>query len=144
MLMGDQTGRGHAFVVLDEAVEGGRDVHQAIPLCLPVVIQGTTPVLWVWQLLPQDFTVLLEPGIQRGQGGESRRVLPDPVAHIAYLLLHLPLLPAGRRITELGLQQVMADHGLEALVDRTLLAATDLIHGRFHVVVDPAFRHPAE
>ncbi len=38
----------------------------------------------------------------------------------------------------------MAHHGLETLVDRSLLAPSDFVHRRLHVVVDTAFRYPAK
>ena len=60
------------------------------------------------------------------------------------VLLDLPLLPAGGRIAELGLEQEVADHGREAGVDLPLLAATDLIDGGLHVVVDAAPRNAAQ
>jgi len=72
-------------------------------------------VLRMQQCLPQIDAALPKPGVQPGQAGEGRDVRPDPVAHIAYLPLDVVLLPAGRRVTELGLEQVVADHGLEPL-----------------------------
>ena len=66
------------------------------------------------------------------------------MAGVLDVLLDLPLLPAGRRIAELGLEQVVADHGREARVDLALLAAADLVDGGAHVVVDAAPRHAAQ
>ena len=60
------------------------------------------------------------------------------------VLLDLPLLPTGRRIAELGLEQEVADHGREARVDLALLAAPDLVDGGPHIVEDAASRHASE
>ena len=66
------------------------------------------------------------------------------MAGVLDVLLDLPLLPAGRRIAELGLEQEVADHGREARVDLALLAAADLVDGGAHVVVDAPPRHAAQ
>jgi len=69
---------------------------------------------------------------------------PDPVTGILNVLLDLALLPAESRITELGLEQVVADHRGKASVDVAQLAAADLVHGGLHVVVDATVRHATE
>ena len=66
------------------------------------------------------------------------------MARVLDVLLDLPLLPAGGRVAELGLEQEVADHGREAGVDLTLLSATDLVDGGSHVVVDAAPRHASQ
>ena len=66
------------------------------------------------------------------------------MARILDVLLDLPFLPAGGRVAELGLEQEVADHGREAGVDLTLLAATDLVDRGSHVVVDAAPRHASQ
>ena len=53
-------------------------------------------------------------------------------------------LPACSGITKLGIKQIMADHGLETLVDNAFFAALHLINRRFHVVVDAAFGNATE
>src|SRR6478736_6356521 len=63
---------------------------------------------------------------------------------ILNVLLDLSFLPAGGRIAELGLEQVVAGHCHEADVDVALLATADPIDCRAHVVVDAAARNAAE
>ena len=63
---------------------------------------------------------------------------------ILNVLLDLPLLPAGGRIAEPGLEQEVADHGGEAGVDLAFLAAPDFVDRRAHVVVDAPPGHAAQ
>ena len=63
---------------------------------------------------------------------------------IAYVLLHLALLPAGGGVAEVGLEQKVAGHGAETRIDLALLAPADLIHRGLHVVVNPAPGHAAQ
>src|SRR5471030_1281560 len=65
------------------------------------------------------------------------------MAAILNVLLDLALLPTGRRVAELSIEQVMTDHRAEARVDISQLAAAHLIHGRLHVVVDTSARNAA-
>src|SRR5271170_7245475 len=58
------------------------------------------------------------------------------MAGILDVLLDLPLLPTGRRIAELRLEQEVADHGCEPCVDLAVLAAPDFVDRSAHVVVD--------
>src|SRR3546814_11336002 len=60
------------------------------------------------------------------------------------VLLDLAFLPSRCRITELGFEQIMADHREEASVDVALLAAPDLVDGGAHLVVTPPARHAAQ
>lgn len=66
------------------------------------------------------------------------------MAGVLDVLLDLPLLPTGRRIAELGLEQEVADHGREARVDLPLLTPSHLVDGGSHVVVDAAPGNAAE
>src|SRR3546814_7877824 len=59
------------------------------------------------------------------------------MTRILDVLLDLTLFPACCRVTELGLEQIMTDHGEEAGVDGSGLAAPDLVHGGAHIVVNP-------
>jgi hypothetical protein len=63
---------------------------------------------------------------------------------VLHVLLDLPFLPAGGWIAELCFEKVVTDHGRETNVDLALLAATDLVDGGFHVVIDAALRHSTE
>ena len=63
---------------------------------------------------------------------------------ILHGLFDLTLLPARRRIAELGLIQVMAEHRIETLVDLTALATADFIDDGLHVVVDTALWYPTK
>ena len=69
--------------------------------------------------------------------------MPDAVTAVLHVLLYLPLLPSRGRVTELGVEQVVADHGAEAQIDVTQLALAHPIHGGLHVVVDAATRDTA-
>ncbi len=66
------------------------------------------------------------------------------MAGVAHVLLDLALLPAGGRVAELDLEEVVADHRGEACVDVARLAGQDLVHGGLHVVVDAALGHAVE
>src|SRR3546814_14124565 len=66
------------------------------------------------------------------------------MTRILDVLLDLTLFPACCRVTELGLEQIMTDHGEEAGVDGSGLAAPDLFHGGAHIVVNPPARHAAQ
>src|SRR3546814_19046969 len=66
------------------------------------------------------------------------------MTRILDVLLDLTLFPACCRVTELGLEQIMTDHGEEAGVDGSGLAAPALVHGGAHIVVNPPARHAAQ
>jgi len=63
---------------------------------------------------------------------------------ILYVLLDLSLLPAGCRIAELGFEEIVAGHRLEADIDVAILAAANLVDRGLHVVVDAAARNTTE
>ena len=139
----DEAGRRDAFGVFDEPVERTAKPHQLLHFLAP----GVGDRAWlrgVRDLGPQLPASRLQPVIQRRQRGKARHRLPEPMTRILHVLLDLPLLPAGGRIAELGLEQEVADHGREAGVDLTLLAPPDLVDGGAHVVVDAAPRHAAQ
>jgi hypothetical protein len=106
----DQAGRRDALGVFDEAVEWPGKLHQAPRFFGPGVGDGAR-VRAVWRQRPQFPTSRLQPVVQRRQGGEVGRGLPEPMARILDVLFDLPFLPTGRRIAELGLEQEVADHG---------------------------------
>ena len=47
-------------------------------------------------------------------------------------------------MAEIGLEQVVRDHGMETGVDDPSVALADLVHRRLHVVVNAALGHPAQ
>ncbi|KWT72158.1 hypothetical protein APV28_1636 [Comamonas testosteroni] len=132
-----QAGGRDPLGVFDEAVEGARHRHQGGPLLLPDIGHRAWQ-LAVDDLAPQGLAAVLQPLVEFGQGWKRRHGLPQPVTRITHVLLHLPFLPARGRIAELGLEQVVADHGAETGVDVALLAPAHLVHGGAHVVVDTA------
>ncbi len=75
---------------------------------------------------------------------ESPASVAINVVGIPNILLDLPLLPAGRRITELGRKHVVVRHRLEADIDLTLFAAADAIDCGAHVVINSTRRHAAK
>jgi hypothetical protein len=58
----------------------------------------------VTQFLPERQAALFQPSIEGRQILEGRRPLPDTMPGVLNILLDLPLLPAGSRIAELGLE----------------------------------------
>jgi hypothetical protein len=139
----DQAGRRHPLALLDEAVEGRRHGHQGCLLLRPdlrdrpgqCAVRGTLPLF---------EAPLLEPGVQVRQVGEVRHQVQDQVAGVLHVLLDLTLLPTGRRIAELGREDVVAGHCQEPGVDLPRLAPTDPVHRCPRVVVDAPARDPAE
>ena len=95
-------------------------------------------------LTPQSHAARFKPGIELEQAREWRHDLPQAVAGVAHVLLHLALLPARSRVAELGLEQEVADHGGKAGVDVSLLASAHSVYGGAHVVVDASPRHTSE
>lgn len=130
--------------MLHEAVERHRQGHQLRPFRLPDLGNGSIAVLRMGQTCPQRPAPGLQPFVERRQRGKRGRAMPDPVARDLHAALHLALLPARGRIAELRLEQIVAHHRLEALVDQPRLAPADPVHGGLHVVVDTALRDPAE
>ena len=49
-----------------------------------------------------------------------------------------PFLPTGGGITEIRLEQVVRDHGVEAGVDDAAVTLANLVDGGLHVVIDTA------
>src|ERR1700687_5051356 len=98
----------------------------------------------VRRLSPQLSAARLQPVVQRRQGGKGGRRLPETIAGVLDVLLDLPLLPTGRRIAELRLEQEMADHGCEPWVDPAVLPAPDSVDRSAHVVVNAPPRHAAQ
>lgn len=138
----DQAGRRNPLGVLYEPIEWLAVAHEVGPLDLPGLPDADVG-LGVPDRLPQVDATVREPVVEVVERVEGRNLLPDAVAAIADVLLDLALLPTRRRVAELGVEQVVADHGLEARVDVPILAASDLVDGRLHVVVDAPPGHAA-
>jgi len=138
-----QAGGRDTLGVLDETIEGPGHRHEQRTLLRPDFGDGARQ-LAVGDLAPQRLAALLQPAVEQRQRGKRRHGLPQSVPRITHVLLDLALLPAGGRVAELGLEQVVTDHGAEARVDVSLLAAAYLVHGRLHVVVDAPSRYAAE
>ena len=130
--------------MLDEAIKGRRHRHHLCPFVLQALCQGAGLELGVGVFLPELQAPDLKPLVELMQGFEGRRVIPQAMPCILNRLLHLPLLPPGGGIAKFGLEQVVADHGVETLVYLPLLPPTDLIDSGLHVVVDAPFRDPAK
>ncbi len=138
-----EAGRRDPLAIFDKAVERPACRHQAFHLIRPG-IGNRADFGAVRDLVPERLAARLKPPVQGIEALGLRCRLPQAVPRIPYVLLDLPLLPACRRVTELGFKQIMADQGLEAGVDAPLLAAPDLVDGRAHVIVDAPARHPAQ
>ncbi len=68
----------------------------------------------------------------------------EAATHGAHLVLHLALLPAGRRRAGCRLKQIMRAQLLETVVEAALLASENLVHRRLQVVVDPPPAYASE
>ena len=93
---------------------------------------------------PLRDAALLEPDVQGIEVRKAWHRLPQTSPGILDVLLDLPLLPAGGRVAELGLEQVVAGHGREPGVDLPGLASSDPINSRLHVIEDAPPRDPAQ
>ena len=95
---------------------------------------------------PGGPALFAEPGVQAVEIGPAAfgGLLPDLPAPVLDVLLDNAFLPAGGPVAELGVEQVVAAHGVEAGVDGALFAMPDLVDGGLHVVVDAAPGNPAE
>lgn len=77
-----------------------------------------------------------QPAVERGKVGKPGRRREQPFAHVADLILHLPLFPTGRRGAGHRLKQIMIGERQKAAVELAGLTAKDGFHGRLGVVVD--------
>ena len=102
-------------------------------------------VLRMTEFMPQRTHPHRQPEIEFGEQGEPplRCLLQDPPARILHVLLDDARLPARGHIAEVVVDQVVSAHRLEACVHQPALALANPIHGRLHVVVDAAPRHPS-
>jgi hypothetical protein len=176
----DQTGRRHPLALLDEAVKGRRCRHQGRLLQGPDLRDG--PRQRAMCALPQLDAALLEPGIQCRQVRKVRHQVQDQVAGMPHTFFstcpcasglepspvvartsgaptgnrHTGAVPAGRRIAELRLEDIVAGHRQEPGIDLTRLAGAHPVHrglrvhcprtngGSMDAIVDAPARHAAE
>lgn len=142
-LEADQAGGRDTLAHLDGAVKGDGQRHQGGAL-LGQDIGNRAGQRTLCRLVPQVLTTLFQPGIERREIREGRHLVQQLVSRIPDVLLDLSFLPACRRIAELGCIDIVVCHREEAHVDLPLLAATDTVHRRLHVIVDPASGNAAE
>lgn len=133
----------HALGVLDEAVEGRRQSHQARFFASPYRGDGPGQRA-MGDLSPELHALPFQPRIQDIEIGKAWHGLPEAMAHVLDVLLNLSLFPACCWIAELRIEQVVAGHGQEAGIDLALFAVTNPVHCCPHIVVDPAPRHAAQ
>ena len=89
-------------------------------------------------------TPIHQPLVDLGVGAAPRAAREQAAAKVAYLLLHLPLLPARPWRARHRFHQMVRTHLLEAAVVVPLLAHEHRAHRRLHVVVDAPPADPAE
>src|SRR5271154_5537828 len=110
-----EAGRRYPLGMFDEAVEGPPQSHQAGNLSGMRIGDGTGQSAML-DLSPLFDAAFLEPGVERSQVREAGQRLPQPPPRILHVLLNLALLPAGSRVTEIRLEQIMAGHGGKARI----------------------------
>jgi hypothetical protein len=86
----------------------------------------------------------LQPLVEFGIVFDLRTGNEETAANGAHLVLHLTLLPTGRRRARRRLEQIMGAQLAEAVVEVALLAGEHLVHHRLQVVVDPPAAYPSE
>ena len=138
-----QTGRRDPLGLLDKAIEGPPQCHQAGDLA-GMHIGDAARKAAMHDLAPLRDAPLFEPGVQGIEIGEAGQWLPQPSPCILNVLLHLALLPPRSRVAELRLEQVVAGHRGEPGVDLPGLARADPVDRGLHVVEDTASGHAAK
>src|SRR5207302_7155687 len=79
-----------------------------------------------------------QPGIQLVVALHPQPRREEPLAHLAHLVLDLPLFPARRRGAGDRVDEIVAAHLQEAAIVGPLAADEDRLHRGLHVVVDAA------
>lgn len=89
-------------------------------------------------LVRQGPAAVAKPGVEFNEGADALLggIDPDAQATVLHDLLDRVLLPAADNVSDVGVDQVVRAHHVEALVDHAALDLPDLVHGRFHAVVD--------
>ena len=134
-----QRARADPHLALDAALEPGGKRHQHGALgFLEHLPAGLVALLGVRDRLGNLDTAALEQLVQFGQILAAQPRGEHVLAHMADLILDLPLLPAGARRARHRLDQVVAGHLQELAVVLARLAAEDQLDRGLEVVVDPA------
>lgn len=140
----NQAGAGDTALILYIARKARANHDQRFFLLLKYLFDCPTCRRRVRSAFAQFLTAVDQPAIELLQVGETRLWHKEPLAHILDLFLYLTLLPARTGSAGHRLDQVMAAHLLEPLVELPFLAAQHVIHGRGHIVVNAPPAHTAK
>jgi hypothetical protein len=142
----DQAGAGNPCDEFNIAVEDTGHRHQMRLFEVQRLGDRQRRTVRVSELLPQGTTAAFQPCVEFIQTAELSLTgfLPQPLTAVLNVLLDLAFLPTRRDIAEFRVEQIMRRHHAEAGVDDPRLPLADLVHRRFHIVVDASPRHPAK
>lgn len=140
---GDKTSWRYALDLLDKAIEGPAQRHQAGRF-LGMHIGHSAGHGAMLDLAPLGDALSFQPSVQFSQTREAGHRLPQPAPGILDILLDLTLLPARSRIAEIRLEKIMAGHCSEPGIDLPRLPRPDLVDSGPHVVEDAALRHTTQ
>ena len=135
----NQSGGGDTGGLFHIPVEGFGQGHEVAAFLLPDICHGQFTPFGMGQFLPTVHTDLAQPGVEFVQISPSpfASFAPDVTSSVLNVLLHPTFLPAAGDVAEIGLEEVVAGHGVESGVDVACLAFANFVHRRLHVVVNP-------
>src|SRR5580658_8813068 len=134
----DQTRRAGPDCLLDKAVEGTTQLHQAGAFVLEHVPDRALFELRVFGAFGVGDALIFQPRIQLREALHAWLGAEQLVAQIADLVLDLALLPSRGRCAGHRLDEMMRAHLQEAAIVPPALADKDRLDRRLHVVVDAA------